>query len=437
MRAQLAYGRHGLEVELPDERVTVVAPRHAPPLPDEPAALRAALRAPLASSPLRERVRPDDTVAIVFSDFTRAQPRDRILPVLIDELALAGVPPARITLFNATGTHRANSDAELAEMLGPAVHGRCRVVQHDCRDASRLARLAPLSGAAGGRAAFINAEFLRADVKILTGFIEPHFFAGFTGGPKAIMPGLAGLDTVLANHAAPPLSDPRATWGVTRGNPVWEEMLEVALRAGPSFLLDVALDHHRRITGVFAGDLAAAHAAGARFVGETALAPLPGPFDVVLTTNSGFPLDRNLYQCVKGMSAAARVVKRGGAIVVAAACDDGVPATGGYATLLREARDPRELLARVMTPGFAHPDQWQAQIQAQVQQRAEVHLFSDGLTAAEIRAAHLIPCRSIGETVARLLAARGPAASLCVLPQGPLTIPTLPPAPASPPGPAA
>ena len=437
MRVQLAYGRHDLEVELPDDRVTVVAPRHAPPLPDEPAAIRAALRAPLGSLPLHARVRADDTVAIVFSDFTRAQPRDRILPVLLDELALSGVPPERITLFNATGTHRPNSAAELAEMLGPAVHGRCRVVQHDCRDTARLARLAPTGGAAGGRDAFINAEFLRAGVKILTGFIEPHFFAGFTGGPKAIMPGLAGLDTVLANHAAPLLADPCATWGVTRGNPVWQEMLDVALRAGPSFLLDVALDDRRRITGVFAGDLACAHSAGTRFVGETALAPLPGPFDLVLTTNSGFPLDRNLYQCVKGMSAAARVVKPGGAIVVVAACDDGLPAESGYATLLREARDPRDLLARVQMPGFAHPDQWQAQIQALIQQRAEVHLFSDGLTAAEIRAAHLIPCRSIGETVARLLAARGSAASLCVLPQGPLTIPTLQAAPACPPGPAA
>ncbi len=437
MRVRLAYGRDGLEVDLPDERVTVVAPRHASPLPDEPAAIRAALRAPLGSPPLGRRVRADDTVAIVFSDFTRAQPRDRILPVLLDELALAGVPVARITLFNATGTHRANSDAELAEMLGPAVHGRCRVVQHDCRDTARLARLAPPGGAAGGVAAFINAEFLRADVRILTGFIEPHFFAGFTGGPKAIMPGLAGLDTVLANHAAPLLADPRATWGVTRGNPVWEEMLEVALRAGPSFLLDVALDPLRRITGVFAGDLVAAHDAGTRFVGETALARLPGPFDVVLTTNSGFPLDRNLYQAVKGMSAAARVVKPGGAIVMAAACVDGLPAESGYATLLRAARDPEDLLARAMAPGCAHADRWQAQIQGQIQQRAEVHLFSDGLTATEIRAAHLIPCRTIGGTVARLLEARGPAASLCVLPQGPLTIPTLPAAPACRPGSAA
>lgn len=416
MRVKLAYGKDGHWLDLPDRGVTVIAPRHAPPLPDETAAIHAALRAPLAGPPLRDLARPGAAVAVVFSDGTRAQPRDRVLPPLLDELRAAGVAPERITLFNATGTHRANTDAELREMLGPAVAERYRIVQHDARD--------PASLADAGGGALLNAEFLRAGLKILTGFIEPHFFAGFTGGPKAIMPGLAGLPTILANHGPRRLDEPNATWGVTVGNPVWEEMRDIALRARPDFLLDVALDSERRMTGVFAGELLAAHAAGTRFVARTALAPVPAPFDVVITSNSGWPLDRNVYQAVKGMAAAARVVKPGGAIVIAAECGDGVP-EGGFARLMRESSGPAQILARLRSPGFAHEDQWQAQILARILQRAEVHLYSERLDPDTVRSLHLEPCDSIEATVAAQRAHRGPGTTVGILPEGPLTIPVL------------
>jgi len=426
MRITLAYGTSGLPLELPDRHVTVLEPRHAAPQADEAAALRAALRRPVGAPPLRELAGPRDRVAVAFSDGTRAQPRERVLPVLLDELAGAGVAPDRITLFNATGTHRANTADELAGMLGPVAGGPWRIVQHDCRDEAALADLGPLPD---GRRALVNAEFLRADLKILTGFIEPHFFAGFTGGPKALMPGLAGLATVLGNHSAAMLDDPRATWGVTRGNPVWEEMSAVARLAGRTFLLDVALDRQRRITGVFAGDVAAAHAAGARFVAASALITVPAPFDIVVTSNAGFPLDRNLYQAVKGVSAAARVVKPGGSIVIAAQCRDGVPAGSGFAELLREADGPDAVLARVRAPGFARPDQWQAHALARVLRAADVHVRCDGVDADTLRDLHLVPCDSVEATLAALRAHHGPGATICVLPEGPLTIPTLDPAP--------
>jgi nickel-dependent lactate racemase len=261
---------------------------------------------------------------------------------------------------------------------------------------------------------------MACDLKVLTGFIEPHFFAGFSGGGKAIMPGMAGQRTVLGNHDAGMIADPRATWGVTHGNPIWEEVQEVARQAGRLFLVNVTLNRDKAI---FAGDLAAAHAAGCAFVGRSALVPVPRPFDIVITTNSGYPLDLNLYQAVKGMSAAAQVVRPGGAIIIAASCWDGIPEHGLYGQLLRAAASPRELLDRITAPGFLEQDQWQAQIQAQIQLKAAVYVRSDGLTDAQIRSALLQPCRRIEETVADLLGRFGPHATICVLPEGPQTIP--------------
>lgn len=422
MRVRLAYGREGLEIDLPDGNVTVVEPRHVPGVPDEAEAIRAALRSPRGTRPLRELAGPADTVAIVFSDLTRPQPRDRMLPVLLEEIA--HVPREQIVLINALGTHRPNTPAELAEMLGGEIVGRYRVVQHDARD---RAGLVSVGRAAAGHAVAVNAEYMAATVRILTGFIEPHFFAGFSGGPKAVLPGLAGEEAILANHGAAMIGHPRATWGVTAGNPIWEEMREVAVRTRPTFLLNVALNRERRISGVFAGDMEAAHAAGVRQVAAAAMVPVPQRFDIVVTSNSGYPLDLNLYQAVKGMSAAAQVVKPGGSIVIAAECWDGMPAGSEYERLLQLARTPAELLAMIRSWEGVRPDQWQAQVQAQVQARAEVYVKSSYLDDEAIRRAMLGPCQAVEETVAMLLSRYGPRASLCVLPEGPLTIPYVDP----------
>jgi lactate racemase len=274
-----------------------------------------------------------------------------------------------------------------------------------------------------GHEIWLNRELMACDMKILTGFIEPHFFAGFSGGGKAIMPGMAGQRTVLGNHDAGMIGDPNATWGVTRGNPIWEEVREVALRAGPLFLVNVTMNRDKEITGVFAGDLDEAHAAGCAFVKQTAMAPVPHAFDIVITTNSGYPLDLNLYQAVKGMSAAAQVVRPGGTIVVAAECWDGVPSHGLYGQLLAEADSPQALLNTICRPGFLKQDQWQAQIQAQIELKADVYVRSDYLAPAQIEAALLKPCACIEDTVTELLDKYGPHARVCVLPEGPQTIP--------------
>ncbi len=427
MHVHLAYGRRGLTADLPDA-TQVIEPRFVPGLADETRALQAALRQPMASLPLAEMVRPGDSVVVVHTDITRATPNERILPVLLAKLAKleqAGGRRGDITLLNGLGTHRRQTEAELRAMLGDAVVDSYRCLQHDCFGDAWLVSLGVTSR---GHPVRINRAYMQADARILTGFIEPHFFAGFSGGPKAVLPSLAGAESVFTNHGLAMIGHPQATWGVTAGNPIWEEMQEVALRTEPTFLLNVALNTQRAITGIFAGDMLQAHAAGCEFVRQSAMAPVDELYDIVVTTNSGYPLDQNLYQTIKGMSAAAQIVRPGGAIVMAAACADGLPDHGQYAALLARAGSPQAVLDLISQPNFSAHDQWQVQIQAQIQLKAEVHVYSDGLSDQQIRRALFVPCRSIEGTVAQLLARYGPAARLCVMPDGPLTIPYVRPA---------
>ncbi|HZY43799.1 MAG TPA: nickel-dependent lactate racemase [Anaerolineae bacterium] len=419
MQIRLAYGKTGLMVELPDDRsVTVVEPQFVPGLPDAREALRQALRTPLNSTPLRELAKPTDKIGIVFSDITRPTPHHLLIPSVLEELA--HVPRENITLFNALGTHRPNTEAELRGMLGDALVDGYRLVQNNSFDPATQVRVGVTSR---GHEIWLNREVAGCDLKVLTGFIEPHFFAGFSGGGKALMPGMAGQRTVLGNHDAGMIGNPQATWGITWGNPIWEEVREVALQTERLFLFNVTLNKDKEITGVFAGDLDAAHAAGCAFVKQTAMVAVPRPFDIVITTNSGYPLDLNLYQAVKGMSAAAQVVRPGGAIIVAADCWDGIPDHGLYGQLLREASSPQALLDRICAPGFLEQDQWQAQIQAIIQLKADVYVRTDNLTDAQIEAALLKPCHCIEDTVAELLDRYGLEATICVLPEGSQTIP--------------
>jgi lactate racemase len=421
MLVNLAYGRYGLGVRLP-KGVDVLEPRFLPGLPDEKAALLAGLRNPVGSPPLAGIVQPGDRVVIVHTDITRATPNDRILPVLLEELESAGIAREDITLLNGLGTHRPQTEAELRTMLGDRIVEQYRCLQHDCNDDANLVSLGVTSR---GHPVRINRLYLDADIRILTGFIEPHFFAGFSGGPKAILPSLAGKESVYTNHGLQMIADPRATWGVTEGNPIWMEMREVALRTNPTFLLNVTLNAKRQITGVFAGEMLAAHTAGCAHVKETAMVRVDEPYDIVITTNSGYPLDQNLYQSVKGMSAASQVVREGGAIIIAAACEDGLPEHGRYWELLSESGSPQGIMELISRPGFSAQDQWQVQIQAQIQFKASVYVYSEGLTDEQIEGALFTPCRSIEDTLVQLIDRYGPGARICAIPEGPQVIPYL------------
>ncbi len=418
MIVDLAYGRGMLPVEFPPDQTTVLSPRRQEGLADEASAFVAALDAPVAAAALSDQVGPGTTVTIVHTDITRATPNDRIMPWLLRYLETAGVRRDNITLLNGLGTHRPNTDAELRQMLGDWVVDHYRCLNHEPHNIDAHEQFGVTRT---GQPALINRHLTAADVRIITGFIEPHFFAGFSGGPKGIMPGVASMSTVMSNHGAHHIGDMRATFGITHGNPIWEEMLDIALRIGPSFLLNVTLNDDRQITGVFAGDLVRAHQAGIEFVRQSAMQPVDQRYDVVVTTNSGYPLDMNLYQAVKGMRAADRIVRDGGTIIMAAECSEGVPDGSPHEALLTSVANSEDLLQKINQADQTIAEQWQGHIQAMIQSRAEILLYSS-LDDPTVRRSLLTPCSDITAEVRSRIGATGRVA---VLPQGPLTIPYL------------
>lgn len=421
MRVRLAYGTTGLDIEVDPAVTTLVEPVHHRAAADPQAVLRAALRRPVAGPPLRERVRRGQTLAISACDGTRPQPRHLMIPAILEELD-GIIRLEDVVVLVATGTHRGNDSGELRAMFGDAVVDGVRIVNHDARDAGQLAFAGTLGD---GVPVWLNRTWLEADVRITTGFVEPHFFAGFSGGPKLVAPGLAGLETVLVLHDAARIGDPRATWGVTEGNPIHDDVRAIAAATGVTFGLDVLLNRDKDIVAAFGGDLLAMHATACTQAKLAAMRPVPAPFDVVVTTNSGFPLDQNLYQAVKGMSAARQVTRPGGMIVCAAECRDGFPDHGSYREVLASAPSPRALLDGIRSREQTVPDQWQVQIQAQIQAANRVVMHTSYLSDADLAAAHLEQTSDISATVADALAATGPGARLCILPEGPQTIPYL------------
>lgn len=417
MRVELAYGRDGTSVEVPD-RAEVVIPVDAPRLDDEAGAITDALRRPLAGPPLADLLERGGRVAVVFPDLTRPMPNRTVLPPLLAELARAGVPDRSVTLLCATGTHRQASAAEMAELIGAELAARYRVIDHEATNDDAHVRV----GAVDGTPVLLQREYVEAEVRIVTGFVEPHFFAGFSGGPKAVCPGLAATATILEAHHPRRIADARATFVIRAGNPVHDFVRAATALAPPHLSLDVAINRERRVTAVFAGPLPAAHDAACAHVGSSAVRRVDAPFDLVVSTNGGHPLDRNLYQAVKGMAAAERIVRDRGVIVMAAACADGVPAGGAFARLLADAATPAQLAAATGGPEL---DRWQAQVLGRVLARAEVHLHSAGLDAAAIADAFLVPAPDLDGAVAAALERLGPGARVAVIPEGPLTVATV------------
>jgi nickel-dependent lactate racemase len=421
----LAYGRGVLPVALQGASPVVVTPRHTPAAPDPIATVAAAIAAPVAGPPLRELVRQPGSIAISVCDVTRAQPRQAMLTALlaiIDEVR----PGADVTVLIATGTHRPSTPEEELEMLGRAVLDRVRVVNHDARDQDSLVYL----GVHGDDVpVYVNRLWHDADLRITTGFVEPHFFAGFSGGPKMVVPGLAGLATTMILHDARRIGDPRSTWGNTEDNPVHRDIRACAQACPPAFSVDVLLNPDKKVTHAFAGELFSMYRAACATAREQAMQAVQHRFDVVVTTGSGYPLDQNLYQAVKGLAAAERVVRPGGTIVVAAECADGLPDHGSFAEVLGSAPSPEALLEMINSPGFAIPDQWQVQILARVLTQATVQIFTAGLDHETARRSHVEPIDDVEAAVAAALDRYGPEASVCYLPDGPQTIPFLVPSP--------
>lgn len=416
MKTTLLYGKDGLTIDVPDDSL-IVEPKNLPGLENEEEAVRQALQAPIGTQPLRDMVKGTDKVAIIISDITRPTPNHKLVPWILKELS--HVPLENFVVINGTGTHRDQTREEFVQMLGEWVVDNVRVINHHCHEKEELVKVGE---SRFGCDAYLNKEYVEADFKIVTGFIEPHFFAGFSGGPKGIMPGIAGIETIMTFHNARMIGDPLATWGNMENNPVQDMAREVNRMCKPDFMLNVTLNREKEITAVFAGELFEAHDQGCAFAKEHAMIRCDHRFDVVITSNSGYPLDQNLYQAVKGMSAAHKIVKKGGTIICAAECSDGLPNHGNYASILKMRKTPQEILDMINDPSFKIFDQWQVQKQAVIQVWADVHVYSS-LSDETVELAMFTPTRDITENLNELKKKYGEQMTVAVLPLGPLTIP--------------
>lgn len=419
MKYSIAYGKTGLEFELPQPiRADVITSKFVPALKDETAAVRAALQNPIDAQSLKKLAAESHRIAIVVNDITRPTPYKKILPALLDELS--DIDDGRITFFVATGTHRPNTNEELKTMLGPEPLERFNIIQNNADDAESHSLVGQTSS---GNKVYIHSEYLKCDLKILTGFIEPHFFAGFSGGPKACVPGLAGLETIMNNHSYENLSNENAVWAVTKSNPLWQELHHAALLGGRPFIVNIALNSNKGITAVFAGDIDSAHEKGCQYVKQHSMAKVNQPYDIVISSNSGYPLDLNLYQSVKGMSAASQILKKYGSIILAADCWDGIPQHGSFGKILKENQTHRQVIDKIKSGQLKIQDNWQAYILCRICENADVYFYSDNLSDEQLTDSFLKPCRNIGLTVQNLLEKYGKDAKICILPQGHLTVP--------------
>ncbi len=416
MKVKLAYGRNGFDIEVPDHAV-IIEPRYTPGLLDEREQAIKAMRQPVGTPALRDMVKSTDQVSIVISDLTRPLPSHKIVPWLMEELA--HVPRENFVIINGTGSHRDNSEEELIQMLGKDIVHAVKVIHNNAFDKQTQVYL---GRSTYGAEVYLNKTYCESDFKIVTGFIEPHFFAGFSGGPKGIMPGIAGIDTILHFHNAAMIGHPLSTWGILEGNPVQGEATEIALMSKPDFMFNVTLNGNKEITNFFAGDVIDGHRLGCEYVLEHAMVACDEPFDIVITTNSGYPLDMNLYQAGKGMSAARQIVKKDGAIICVVECSDGLPDHGNYARIMQMRNTPLEIIEMINEPDFSIFDQWAAQKQALIQLWADVYVYS-ALSDNEVERVKLKPIQSIEQTIRELQIKYGEKARIAVMPYGPLTIP--------------
>jgi lactate racemase len=418
MQIHLAYGRSGMDVEIPDRNIAaVLSMPGAPPVQDPVQVVRNALQSPLGGKPLCELAAGQRSACVVICDITRPVPNQILVPAILDALEEGGVSRTKTTILVATGLHRPSTTEELRMMLGENVLQSCRVVSHHARVREEQR---DLGFTTEGVPVFVDREYCDAGLKITTGFIEPHLMAGFSGGRKLIAPGCAGEETIKALHSPRFIEDPHCREGIIDGNPLHEQLLAVARLAGHDFMVNVSLDAGRNITGVFAGDPLVAHAAGVQHVRKAVSAYVPAPVDIVVTTSAGYPLDLTFYQAVKGMTAAAPILKKGGMLILAAACAEGL-GSAEFAEMAKSYSSPREFLQSIRTQPV-RIDQWQLEECARVAQDADVVLVAEGIPRGQEGRLFIRSAPTVAVAVAEGLGRYGNSASIAVIPKGPYTL---------------
>jgi lactate racemase len=335
------------------------------------AKVEAALASPIGTPSLAELARGRQDACIVICDITRPVPNRTLLPPVLRTLEDSGIRRDRITILIATGTHRPNLGAELDELVGPDIAATYRVVNHDSKDP---AAQRDLGTSPNGVPVRLDKTYCDADLKLTIGLIEPHFMAGYSGGRKLIMPGIAAFETVQRWHCPRFLEHPLATNGMVEGNPVHAESLAIARLVPPDMILDVTLDEANRITGVFAGELEAAWHAGVAFAAQHVRAAAPEPADIVVTSCAGYPLDATFYQAVKGMVGAMPVTRPGGTILITSECGEGI-GSADFTRALLEAGDLEAFVQHISQPDVFVPEEWQVEELAKAARHAEIMGF--------------------------------------------------------------
>lgn len=419
MRVKLEYGRTGLEVELPDDRVVrKLSYKDAPPLADPAGVIEACLANPIGARPLAELARGRRDACVVVSDITRPVPNQIILPPILRTLEACGIPRDKILILVATGLHRPNLGDELVEMVGAEIAANYRIENHDGRV---LGEHTYLGDSPRGVPIWIDSRYVAADLKITTGLIEPHLMAGFSGGRKLICPGLAALETVKVWHGPDFLEHPNADCGILDGNPVHEENTWIGRKTGCDFIVNVVIDDRRRILKVVAGDMEQAFLAGVDFVRGVVRDTVERPVDVVVTSSAGYPLDTTFYQAVKGMVGALPIVKQGGTIILAASLSEGV-GSPEFRQLFDENDSLESFVERILGKDYFVLDQWQLEELAKVRRKAKVKVVSDGLPAGELERLFVESAPTVEQAVADSLAEYGPGAQVAVIPKGPYVL---------------
>jgi nickel-dependent lactate racemase len=420
MRVKLEYGRTGLDVELPDDRVVgPLAIKPAPPLEDPTTVLRQKLAHPTGSPALAQLARGRQSACIAICDITRPVPNALLLPPILETLESAGIPRDKILILIATGLHRPNEGAELVELVGSEIASRYRIENHHGKVLSEHTYLGTTPK---GVPAWIDTRYIEADLKITTGLIEPHLMAGYSGGRKLICPGIAALETVKIWHGPDFLEHPKADCGFLEGNPVHEENTRIARMAGCDFIVNVTLDADRRITSLVAGDMEQAFLEGVKFIENVVKAEVAEACDVVVTSSAGYPLDTTFYQAVKGLTGALPIVKQGGTIILAASLSEGI-GSPEFQKLFKENDSLPRFMQRILGKDYFVMDQWQLEELAKVLAKCKVKVVSHGIPADTLKKCHAEPAASVEQAVADCLAEYGAQARVAVIPKGPYVLP--------------
>jgi nickel-dependent lactate racemase len=414
MKAGLLCGKERLDIDLPDSVASLdMEPMEG--LSDPNGVISSALSNPIQSPPLSELAKDRKNACVVISDFTRPVPNKVLLPPLLHTLEANGIHREDITILIATGMHRPNLGDELDDLVGRQIVDRYTIVNHYCRDPQSYRKVDEIDGAP----IEVNTHYIDADLKILTGLIEPHFYAGFSGGGKAILPGISSFETMKFMHSYKMIDHPRVTNCVLDGNPFHEYVIRVTELVGADFILNVVINRNREIGGVFAGHYDRAHLAGCELVKDHSLVPLDTPLDLVITSGGGYPLDATFYQISKALICAKDILKPGGTIMVACECSEGI-GNPEFCDILRTVPSPEAFFENYCDPKDFVIDQWCAQnIYQALAHAGQIFVYSPGLSEKDLQHMGINKVDDFQKTVDTLLQTHEKAV---VVPDGPYVV---------------